>query len=148
MGLDMTLYATLYTSKYALTDLNEKLHKLTPEVKRFGNIDTIEIKKEIGYWRKVNHVHKWFVDNCQNGDDNCGNYFVGREQLEKLLDICKQLMKNKEEAKQLLPVQEGFFFGTYEYDEWYFEGIAQTIEIIETCLELPEHWDFEYHSSW
>lgn len=25
------------------------------------------IEEEFGYWRKANAVHKWFVDNVQNG---------------------------------------------------------------------------------
>lgn len=29
------------------------------------------IWKEIGYWRKANHIHKWFVDCVQDGEDDC-----------------------------------------------------------------------------
>lgn len=28
------------------------------------------IWQEIGYWRKANHIHKWFVDKVQGGDDD------------------------------------------------------------------------------
>lgn len=27
--------------------------------------------KEIAYWRKANAIHRWFVDNVQNGTDDC-----------------------------------------------------------------------------
>lgn len=52
------------------------------------------IAEEIGYWRKANAIHKWFVDNVQDGEDDCGYYEVNKEQLEELLNICK-LIKDK-----------------------------------------------------
>jgi len=33
------------------------------------------IEENVGYWRKANHIHAWFVENVQNGVDDCkGNY--------------------------------------------------------------------------
>ena len=58
----------------------------------------ISICEDVGYWRKANHIHKWFVDNVQDGEDDCGNYEVSQEQLEELLDICK-LIKEKSRMK-------------------------------------------------
>jgi hypothetical protein len=43
---------------------------------------------EVGYWRKANAIHKWFVDNVQDEVDDCGRYEVSKEQLEELLDVC------------------------------------------------------------
>ena len=37
--------------------------------------------EEVGYWRKANQIHKWFVDNVQDGVDDCGEYKVTKEQL-------------------------------------------------------------------
>jgi len=147
MGLDMYLSATLYTSKYSENKLNKKLWKMFKELKK-TNIDSIELKIEAGYWRKANHIHKWFVDHVQEGEDNCNSYFVSREQLKELMELCKKVLVNKLKASTLLPTQEGFFFGETEIDEWYFETIKDTITIIEYCLSLPEKWDFEYCSSW
>lgn len=30
-----------------------------------------EITEEVGYWRKANAIHGWFVDNVQKGNDDC-----------------------------------------------------------------------------
>jgi len=50
---------------------------------------------------------------------------------------------NKEEAKTLLPRQEGFFFGSYEYDEYYWLDIQDTIEQLEKILnEIPRRMGF------
>ena len=47
-------------------------------------------------------------------------------------------------------VESGFFFGGTEYDEYYFEDIKDTIEIIKNVLETTD-FDKEmiyYVSSW
>lgn len=54
------------------------------------------IRESVGYWRKANQIHKWFVDNVQDGNDDCKPYYVSTEDLEKLLNICKEV---KEKAK-------------------------------------------------
>lgn len=57
--------------------------------KKYGWKTIIET---IADWRKANHIHKWFVDNVQDGVDDCGTYEVSKEQLEELLDICKKVI--------------------------------------------------------
>ncbi len=112
-------------------------------------LDTATLEVQVAYWRKANQIHKWFVDHVQNGKDDCGDYYVSREQLQLLLDTCKIVLIDREEASQLLPVQEGFFFGSYEYNEYYFSDIQDTIEQLEKVLtEYPEEWAFKYQSSW
>jgi len=112
-------------------------------------LDTATLEVQVAYWRKANQIHKWFVDHVQNGKDDCGDYYVSREQLQLLLDTCKIVLIDKEEAPNLLPVQEGFFFGSYEYNEYYFSDIQDTIEQLEKVLtEYPEEWAFKYQSSW
>jgi hypothetical protein len=49
---------------------------------------TKPLHEEVGYWRKANAIHAWFVDNVQNEVDDCGYYEVSKECLERLLDIC------------------------------------------------------------
>lgn len=62
----------------------------------FGHKSIIE---EVGYWRKANAIHKWFVDNIQDGEDDCDYYEVAPEQLEELLNICK-LIKQQSVMKK------------------------------------------------
>ena len=40
-------------------------------------------------WRKANQIHSWFVNNVQNGNDDCGDYEVSKDNLESLLSVCK-----------------------------------------------------------
>lgn len=46
------------------------------------------LMEQIVSWRKANQIHNWFVENVQNGKDNCGCYEVTKGQLEELLDTC------------------------------------------------------------
>lgn len=51
------------------------------------------IRESVGYWRKANQIHKWFVDNIQDGNDDCKSYYVSKEDLERLLELCKEVDK-------------------------------------------------------
>ena len=42
-------------------------------------------------WRKANQIHNWFVENVQDGKDDCGCYEVTKEQLETLLELCMKV---------------------------------------------------------
>lgn len=42
----------------------------------------------VAYWRKANAIHNWFVENVQNGEDDCGTYEVTKENIEDLLYAC------------------------------------------------------------
>jgi hypothetical protein len=103
--------------------------------------------EEIGYWRKANQIHSWFVENVQNGVDNCGEYCVSKGQLEDLLEICKKIQSDNSLAEELLPTANGFFFGGTDYDEWYYKDIENTIEILEEALSDTTA-DYYYSSSW
>ena len=103
--------------------------------------------EEVGYWRKQNQIHQWFVENVQNGEDNCAEYCVSKGQLEDLLEICKKILNDNSLAEELLPTASGFFFGETDYDEWYYDGIDNTIQILEEALS-DNGADYYYSSSW
>ena len=107
-----------------------------------------EITVDLGYWRKANAIHRWFVENCQDGRDDCGTYNVSRDKLVALLELCQRVVGFRHLAEEQLPTLEGFFFGSTGYGDSYYRDLEDTIGIIERCLELPPEWSFEYHSSW
>lgn len=53
-------------------------------------------------------------------------------------------------AEELLPTQNGFFFGSTIYDEFYVEDLKNTIEQIDNILNDVdfEEYDIEYHAWW
>lgn len=149
MGLDMYLTGRMYVSKWSTPENYEAVKGTFPQIPWEIN----GVSFEAGYWRKANHIHQWFVDNVQNGIDECREHAVSREQLGELLSVCKQVMVDPKLAEQLLPTASGFFFGSTDYDEYYFEDIKHTISILEDILD-PENEkkylfvDFYYQSSW
>lgn len=52
------------------------------------------IDEEVMYWRKAYHIHQWFVENVQDGVDNCAEYCVDRHQLEALKALCEQVLEH------------------------------------------------------
>lgn len=140
MGLDMYLYRKtfLYTGDYIKEDERDSL-VVTKGGHSHPSIKNDRVKyvvEEVGYWRKANQIHKWFVDNVQNGVDNCGEYKVEEDQLANLLETCKLILdKDPGKASVLLPVQSGFFFGSTNYDLDYFKDLENTVKIIESLFE-------------
>ena len=157
MGLDMYLTRKKYIgAKYDHNNVTGNV-----DIKINGIVIPIDFKKityideEVGYWRKANAIHNWFVDHVQEGVDDCKEYYVDFETLEELLGICKQVQENHDLAEELLPTIEGFFFGGTEYDEYYFDDIQRTIDILTKVIEEEEEYnknkfysEFTYQSSW
>lgn len=107
-----------------------------------------QIEVEAIYWRKSNAVHQWFVDNVQDGKDDCGEYEVSREQLQALLDLIIKVIDSKDATN--LPPTSGFFFGSTAVDEWYWDDLKTTKGQLTELLADPifKQFDFYYHSSW
>jgi hypothetical protein len=150
MGLDMYLNKRTYVQQW---EHNKPEEQYSVEVTKGGKPTKIDPKKvkyiieEAGYWRKQNQIHRWFVENIQNGTDDCGEYYVSKADLETLLGLCEKVKADNSLADELLPGASGFFFGGTEYDEWYFGGIDNTIEILKEALE-DENGEYLYSSSW
>ena len=155
MGLDQYLYAKNYLSpmEWRGKEMNERFHTVANAigVTDFMEKDTpsIQCQVKIGYWRKANAVHDWFVQNCQDGNDDCREAYVPIEKLEELRNICKMVLGNHALASEYLPTSSGFFFGSTDYDEWYYKDLESTVEIIDNALsKISDEWTFAYQSSW
>lgn len=184
MGLDMYLEKRTYVgNKYRMPSKQVKV--VIPKNQKGVSFPTEKIEskritsivEEVGYWRKANAIHNWFVNNVQEGNDDCKDYEVSQEQLKELLDLCNRVLvasklikskitngynitKNGREAiledgmkiedskvaMELLPVASGFFFGGTDYDQYYYEDIKHTKEILVKAIK--EGGDYYYNSSW
>ena len=148
MGLDMYLHARCYISTYS--DENKaQLDAINAAIPGRGEITFNQLIGEAAYWRKDNHIHKWFVDNVQDGKDDCGTYYVDRDKLAELRDVCREVLDDHSKAKTLLPTRSGFFFGGTDYDEYYYDALTYTCLLYNELLDDKyKGFDFEYHSSW
>jgi hypothetical protein len=151
MGLDMYLTKKTYiganydhNNVTGTIDIKKDCKDIPIKFNRVTNIT-----EQVGYWRKANQIHNWFVLHCQNGDDECQNTHISIGQLEDLLITCKKVIQDNDLAEELLPISQSFFFGGTEYDEYYYNDIEYTIELIESLLlEDNTNSDFYYQSSW
>lgn len=180
MGLDMYLNKKNYVGNNYRDDKDRVKLTKSKRAKELGikNDRITYIEENIGYWRKANAIHKWFVDNVQEGEDDCRDYYVSQEQLKELLGVCQEVLmkaviktisvefseyedgrivKKKEKQRvivnadviaKILPTEEGFFFGCTDYNEYYLRDIEDTIKIIENAIKEPNISSFYYKSSW
>jgi len=149
MGLDMYLSKKTYVQYWEHNGDNNYEVTVTKAGKP-ASIDGRKVKyviEDAGYWRKQNNIHRWFVENVQKGIDDCGEYYVEREKLKELLALCKAVKNQPAAAEAILPTVSGFFFGGTEYDEWYYDGIDNTIQILNEAL-ADENGEYYYSSSW
>ena len=149
MGLDQYLYKKVWVNKKRknnVADIADKNVEIFDEEYPLKDLEYLVY--EVGYWRKCNQVHKWFVDNVQAGRDDCGEYYVDDALIKDLYKICKEIQEDPKKAEDLLPSYPGFFFGTYDYDEYYMKDIQHTIDILEPLLKDKDNASFYYSSSW
>lgn len=153
MGLDMTLSRKTYVKNWNHMKPAE-LHQITVlkngKPRKDINPEKITyIVEDVAYWRKFNALHSWFVINCQDGEDDCREHDVDKDQLKELLEDLKKIKNDHSLAESLLPTQSGFFFGGTEYDEYYFHDVEKTIEILEELFKIKnDEGEYFYCSSW
>ena len=87
-----------------LFDHYNKIHGATPDA----------------YFRKANFIYQFFSNKLE--DEAC---FVTRNDLEELIKRCDTVLKDKDEttSEELLPTTGGFFFGSTDYDSYYYADV-------------------------
>jgi len=139
MGLDMYLYKKHYVKNWDWMADHEK-HTISVK-KGKKKLDHIKpdricyVMEQVMEWRKFNALHKWFVDNVQEGVDDCKECFVDESDLKMLLETLTYVFDNKDSAETILPTAQGFFFGSDEIDEYYWEEVKSTIIQLKDLLE-------------
>jgi|TARA_B110000967_G_scaffold11738_1_gene11529 hypothetical protein len=162
MGLDMFLSRkTVFTPMKDNIGI-EKEEVVKEKQKHLGGLSgfgiypnkVCGILEEVGYWRKDFQIHNWFVNNVQEGNDDCKQHTVHIEDLMELKQICNEVLNDHSKKDDLLPLSD--------YDEDYFIGLKHTIEIINEIIsdetEIEKHRSehiglgcfhlYYYQSSW
>lgn len=162
MGLDMYLSAEKYLAGWE--------HRPEADRKQFASVletagfdpailpeysPSATLAVTVMYWRKANAIHQWFVSNFADGLDECQEIGVPRDGLEALRNLCDIILGASEAnrtaiAKEHLPPQAGFFFGSTEIDEWYWKDLESTRDELTQILANKSlaDCDFTYRASW
>lgn len=163
MGLDMYFYARKTTyksfSKWDEPDSADETN-YPEDLKVFSdyiydiNFRSVltKIRYQIGYFRKFNALHSYIVKTFADGIDECQDIILYKEDVEKIKKVLDDVLKANTvgKAKELLPVQSGFFFGGTDYDEFYFDDVKVAADLMQRLLD---NFDFEnyqlvYQASW
>lgn len=103
-------------------------------------------KTELAYFRKVNFLLPFF---CY--EENCSDIEIDKYQVEDLVNACQTILDTlktsgtqaaTEVANEMLPTEGGFFFGSTEYDEWYFKDVEDVLNKFTTILDNTD-WENE-----
>lgn len=120
----------------------------TREPKNTSSKDSRRYSHEVGYFRKHNALHQWMVDNVQDGVDQCQCVKVEHEVLSQLLVLVQAALALRDAS--IIPPASGFFFGSTDVDEMYWDKMSQTYEILQDMINTTD-FDNEfifYQSSW
>lgn len=162
MGLDMSLEREVYIGGFydhrgvsGTCEFNIKPQTRTTNGDKHYVIPVSTLSsiiQRVMYWRKANAIHAWFVSNVQDGEDNCGRYAVSKDDLISLRDLCKATIAEEDPA--MLPTSSGFFFGSTEYDNWYWADLKETEKTLSDVINDEQFgsddYDITYYysSSW
>ena len=114
----------------------------------------------IGYWRKANHIHQWMVNNVQRGNDDCNPHEITPQKMEELIKTCDRVLKAHDikVSNTLLPTSSGFFFGSTDYDDYYYADVEYTKALFEEILNnivfrksdkpLMGHYEYVNDNNW
>ena len=153
MGLDMYLNKKTYVKRWNHTP-DHSVYNITIDRERGHGINMERItfiEEELMYWRKANHIHKFFIDRCAEGEDNCQEIYIGDGVIGDLIERLKKVVKAKDDkvSAELLPTGSGFFFGSTEFDEYYYEECERTLNELSDLIDNGDtDCDLYYQASW
>jgi hypothetical protein len=158
MGLDMYLQAKKYVSGYrSVQERDQVLDALDAGYPPLAENSSAVVTVDVAYWRKANAIHRWFVENVQDGEDDCRRSHVSLDQLRELVGLCEALLgkKDPELAEEYLPTESGIFYGDTEYGDYYWDSLQETVDQVKPLLMWMDEgarrwwqWDILYRSSW
>lgn len=121
MGLDIQFYKT------KKQDWEKYQHNENPST----DGSTLSLS-EVAYFRKVNFLVRYF-----NYEDNLSLIEIDKHQIENLIDVCVEVLeaKNASVSEILLPTTSGFFFGSTDYDRYYYESVEEVLLTFKDILK-------------
>jgi hypothetical protein len=86
------------------------------------------------YYRKVNFLYAYFADRLDN--EQC---IVTLADCKKIIKYAETILETRDTdlAAKLLPTQSGFFFGSTEYNDYYFDDVR---DVLEQFSEYIDDW--------
>ena len=134
MGLDMYFEKSIYIGN----NYKGEEHPWNKEPMTKIDIPGIDeervtsIRESVGYLRKANAIHKWLVDNLNNGEDNNGENYFPKEKIEELLTNIKLVLGSTKLVKGMV------HNGTTYSKEKGEQKIIEKGKLLEDCSIAEE----------
>ena len=99
----------------------------------------------VGYFRKANCVYRYFEDKLT--DETA---WVTKDECEDIVKRCSSVLENPDLASELMPTRSGFFFGSTEYDKYYFSDLKDVRKQFKSFIKYFKTDDdlVFIHMSW
>lgn len=118
-----------------------KIAPYTKAVLPFPDLEQ-KIEKEIemsyeeydAYFRKVNFLFAYFQNKGKMRNEWFA--FVTKDDVDDIIYCCERVLKDHSNAYGLLPTQSGFFFGSTDYDDWYFSDVKDCLRQMKKYRKL------------
>jgi hypothetical protein len=86
------------------------------------------------YFRKVNFLFAYFspkmVEDCYSS--------VTLEDVNDLISKCEKVLSNEVKGEDTLPTQDGFFFGSTDYDDYYYYEVKDCLKQMKKFKQILE----------
>ena len=99
------------------------------------------------YFRKYNWLYGWVRRKLKLHElENCEHYKLTRSMINDLIDDITKVLSDNSLAEKVLPTEDGFFFGSTEYDDWYFDALHSTKTQLSELLTKMIDGDADFWS--
>lgn len=153
MGLDITICKAkkdgLAESLDRCAELSRCIREITTRIESATDTDKTDLEQQanelqheydntlpyidVAYFRKTNFLMAFF-DDFDNGE-----YLeISKDEVDELLNNCERVLADHSLAPELLPTQEGFFFGSTDYDEEYFDKVRNVLDTFTMIMEIVD----------
>lgn len=115
-----------------------------------NSIEEKEIFELIGTWRKANQIRDFFSCYCskEEAQENIMDLLVTKEMIEELEKHIIDILTDKKNPESVLPTSPGFFFGSLEYDHYYYGDLIYTLTLTKIAKEYLNKNKTIYYSEW
>lgn len=120
------------------------------EIEKLFNKDAEEIHATYNaYFRKVNFIYQFFRNDISKDYEAC---IVNKSRIGNLIDLCEDVLSHKGDedyARDNLPTTSGFFFGSTDYDDWYWHDVKDCLKQMRKLYKSMDDddfvlWDFSW----
>ena len=113
------------------------------------NVSREQLAELLAVCKKVLNNSKLVAGKINNG---YGMRLVDGKSVKEVYVEDGKVIADTETAQEFLPTAEGFFFGSTDYNEWYYNDVKETADCLEKLLAEDDgkdyHVSYSYQSSW